>query len=208
MARAEALQRRVVQFIRAFGLLRPDRTPCGRPIGISAAHALTELREDAPLTQAELGARLRLEKSTVSRLVTDLEGRGWVGRERDPADGRMVRLRLTAGGRRVTDEVSAARAALFARLVARIPAGEQEAVERALDVLVRAIDPSDDMEEAGDETTLLDRRGGAARGRRDDDPAARAAAGGDRCSGGRHAVPIVVRRTGELVGAGPDRSGD
>jgi DNA-binding MarR family transcriptional regulator len=40
--------------------------------------------------------RLRLEKSSVSRLVADLEQRALLHRERDEANRRLYRLRLTA----------------------------------------------------------------------------------------------------------------
>ena len=139
MAGAVELQERLIAFVRAFGLLRPDATPCGRPLSVSEAHALLELSRDAGLSQAALGARLRLEKSTVSRLVTQLEGHGWVERGRDPTDGRAIRLRLTEAGRRVADQVAAARAGHYATLLERIPPAERERVLHALEVLVQAL---------------------------------------------------------------------
>ncbi|CAA9556207.1 MAG: hypothetical protein AVDCRST_MAG73-3300, partial [uncultured Thermomicrobiales bacterium] len=68
-------------------------------------------------------------------------------RTRDPADGRMVLLRLTGPGRRVAAEVAAARSAHFASLVARIPEAEREAVIRAFRVVARALgEPAPDHE--------------------------------------------------------------
>src|SRR5690348_3502149 len=86
------LQSRLMALVRALGLLDAERTPCGQPMSPSAAHALTELSESVALTQTELGSRLRLEKSTISRLVGQLEGRGWVERRRAEHDGRVVLL--------------------------------------------------------------------------------------------------------------------
>ena len=40
-------------------------------------------------TQGQLGERLCLEKSSVSRLLDGLERRGWVVRSRDPKDSRQ-----------------------------------------------------------------------------------------------------------------------
>jgi DNA-binding MarR family transcriptional regulator len=97
---AQVLQDRLVSFIRAFGLHQPEHTPCGQPIPVSEAHALAELTRDAPLGQAELGRRLRLEKSTVSRLVGQLIGRGWLERRPDPGDGRATLLVLTPAASR------------------------------------------------------------------------------------------------------------
>jgi DNA-binding MarR family transcriptional regulator len=136
---AQALQDRLVSFIRAFGLHQPERTPCGQPIPVSEAHALAELTRDAPLGQAQLGRRLRLEKSTVSRLVGQLIGRGWLERRPDPGDGRATLLVLTPAGQQAADELASARAAKFARLLEAIPADEREAVLHALDTLMEAL---------------------------------------------------------------------
>src|SRR5688572_20466722 len=86
------LQGRITAFVRAFGLHQPDRTPCGTPVPTSEAHAVGELDRAGPLTQGELGRRLRLEKSTVSRLVAQLTRRGWVRRAERGGDARLVWL--------------------------------------------------------------------------------------------------------------------
>jgi DNA-binding MarR family transcriptional regulator len=135
-----ALQDGVISFVRAFGLHRPDETPCGKPIPVSEAHALMELAKDDALTQTELGMRLRLEKSTVSRLVGQLLARGWLERERHPGDGRAVLLHLTPGGRRAAAEIEQARRVRFASLLDRIPEEDRDQVVRALAVLAEALD--------------------------------------------------------------------
>ena len=53
----------------------------------------------SPLTQSELGTRLGLEKSTVSRLVSGLEAKGWVSRDRHLHNRRFSHVTLSAGGR-------------------------------------------------------------------------------------------------------------
>ncbi|CAA9224380.1 MAG: hypothetical protein AVDCRST_MAG77-640 [uncultured Chloroflexi bacterium] len=125
--------------VRALGLHRQDVTPCGVPISVSAAHALSELGAGGPLSQRHLAERLGLEPSTVSRLVDQLERRGWVRRERDPASRRTVRLGLTSQGAHLAGQVQAARAAVFARAAAAIPEEEWPGVARALDLLIAAI---------------------------------------------------------------------
>lgn len=129
----------MVALIRAFGLHQPDETPCGKPVPVSEAHALAELARGDGMSQNELAARLRLEKSTVSRLVGQLATRGWVERDRDPADGRALRLRLTARGARVAGEIAEARQRKFAAVLERIPDDERDDVLRALDVLAEAM---------------------------------------------------------------------
>lgn len=137
---AGELQEAVSRFVRAFGLHQPDQTPCGRPIPVSEAHALGELARDGELRQVDLVQRLRLEKSTVSRIVSQLAARGWV--ERGPAlgDGRGVLVRLTPQGRTAAEELAAARRARFGAALDRIPADARETVLRSLTLLTEAVD--------------------------------------------------------------------
>ncbi|MBT2365809.1 MarR family transcriptional regulator [Streptomyces sp. ISL-10] len=134
------LQDALGSFVRAFGLHQPETTPCGRPIPVSEAHALSELAQEGELRQVELTRRLRLQKSTVSRLVRQLSARDWV--ERAPAldDGRGVVLRLTPAGRRAAQNLVDARRERFSRLLDSIPAHERAGVLHALDVMVEALD--------------------------------------------------------------------
>jgi DNA-binding MarR family transcriptional regulator len=134
-----SLQDQMIALIRAFGLHRPDQTPCGQWVPVAEAHALMELQRDTPLSQQELGARLHLEKSTVSRLVTQLEGRGWITRTRSTMDGRMLQLQLSDAGVEIAAQLSAARAAKFARVLAAVPEAQRSAVVAALDILVEAM---------------------------------------------------------------------
>jgi DNA-binding MarR family transcriptional regulator len=50
-------------------------------------------------TVGELGARLSLKSNTLTPLLKRLETLGYIKRNRDPADERQVRARLTASGR-------------------------------------------------------------------------------------------------------------
>ena len=135
---AGALQEQLVGFVRAFGLLRPESTPCGQPIPVSEAHAVGELA-GGPVGQLGLGRRLRLEKSTVSRLVGQLVARGWVERRADQRDGRAVLLHLTPAGEQAARQLRAAREAKFARLLESIPPDQRGEVLRALSTLTEAL---------------------------------------------------------------------
>jgi len=134
-----ALQHELIAFIRAFGLHRPDQTPCGQPVAVAEAHALMELAQEAPLSQNDLVVRLRLEKSTVSRLVSQLEQRGWIERQRNAVDGRVLDLRLTEAGRRMASDIAVARQAKFARILEAIPEEKRAFVLDALQTLVEAM---------------------------------------------------------------------
>ena len=142
------LQGRIAAFVRTFGLHQPDRTPCGEPVPVSEAYALAELDRDGPMSQSTLAGRLRLEKSTVSRLVGQLINRGWVRRDKRAGDGRVVWLELTGDGSRASGELAVARAARIGRLLRNIPADRRAVVLEALTLLVDAATASEDHENA------------------------------------------------------------
>lgn len=135
-------QEQMIALIRAFGFHQGDRTPCGKPVSVAEAHALLELSRHDLLVQRDLADWLRLEKSTVSRLVAQLEQRGWLARTRSVTDKREVLLSLTPGGQRIAAELAQARRARFARLLGAIPEERRPAVTQALATLVEAIDAS------------------------------------------------------------------
>jgi DNA-binding MarR family transcriptional regulator len=130
---AARLQESFARVVRALGLLRPDTTPCGQPMSVTEAHAIDELHLDGRLTQQGLADRLRLQKSTVSRLVDELCTDGLVTRRANPDDRRSVLLELTALGRK-----RAARQALFGSLLDRLTAQDRRLVIAGLDRLAAA----------------------------------------------------------------------
>jgi DNA-binding MarR family transcriptional regulator len=88
--------------------------------------------------QGELAARLQLEKSTVSRLVRQMEAHGWIQRNSDRDDGRAVLIRLTSQGRETATELARARQEKFARILAAIPEDKRSMVVEAISILERA----------------------------------------------------------------------
>jgi DNA-binding MarR family transcriptional regulator len=139
-AEAVAAQDALMRFVRNFGLHQPERTPCGQPLPVSEAHAMVEIVRDGQLRQAELARRLRLQKSTVSRLVVHLVDRGWVRRHPAEDDGRGVLLQLTGDGAAAAARQAEARRARFDALLARVPGDQRAAVVAALRTLAEAAD--------------------------------------------------------------------
>jgi DNA-binding MarR family transcriptional regulator len=135
---ARELTDSVVALVRAFGLHRPDQTPCGQPIAVAEAHALMDLARFAPMNQAELASRLRLEKSTISRLVRQMETRGWIQRATGIHDARVREIRLAKEGKKTAAALAQARERKFAGVLARIPREEQAMVIGALSLLAEA----------------------------------------------------------------------
>lgn len=64
---------------------------------------LAFLDEEDPAMVGELAEHLGVTPSTMSLTLRRLEAAGHVRRERDPADGRVMNVRLTASGARARD---------------------------------------------------------------------------------------------------------
>jgi DNA-binding MarR family transcriptional regulator len=135
--RAQEFAEAFVNFVRGFGLLEAETTPCGAPMSPAEAHALTILRTGG-LHQGVLGERLNLGKSSMSRLVDGLAQRGWVRREADPRDGRARLLVLTDKGTGAAAEVLQRRAQRLSGLLNHIPPAQRSTVIEALRLLTEA----------------------------------------------------------------------
>ncbi|GGM59895.1 MarR family winged helix-turn-helix transcriptional regulator [Dactylosporangium sucinum] len=109
----------------------------GPGLSLSQAAALHALDTEPPLSQQELAARLRLEKSSVSRLVGDLERRGLLERRRDEDNRRLNQLRLTDAGRAAHKGLSSVFHGHFERWSAALAPDEREALVRGLSALLR-----------------------------------------------------------------------
>jgi DNA-binding MarR family transcriptional regulator len=89
-----------------------------------------------PIRLSELNRHVLLSQPALSRLVDRLAERGLVDRCADPADGRGLRLSLTAAGRAVQRQVGRAHARTVARAMTagltRDELGQLEAIARKL----------------------------------------------------------------------------
>lgn len=138
LVEARELMEAVVTLVRAFGLHRPDQTPCGRPISVAEAHALMDMHAAGPISQRDLAAGLCLEKSTVSRLVRLMEGRGWVKRTTAAHDRRVIHVSLSEAGKTAAQHLAQARGAKFARVLAAVPQEMRVRVVEAVSALAVA----------------------------------------------------------------------
>ena len=135
--KSEVLGQEFVALIHAFGVLRTDATPCGQPMSVSTAHAICELAAHGPVSQTELADRLGLEASSISRLVDQLNRKGWAQRapDADHNDKRIRLVHLTELGRQAASQVSAARAERFGQLLDAIEESKRPQVLEALHLL-------------------------------------------------------------------------
>jgi DNA-binding MarR family transcriptional regulator len=129
------------EFIRRFGLLAADRTPCGKPLASSDAHALMLLLDagEHGILSSTLAARLGVDKSTTSRTCARLTENGHVTAAPSSDDGRAKPLRLTKKGARVARDVQEASRDRFARLLEHVPPRRRADVVEALRDLVSAL---------------------------------------------------------------------
>jgi DNA-binding MarR family transcriptional regulator len=150
----------VMDLIRVAGLLQPDHAMPAAPVTMSQAFALHELDIDGALSQQDLADRLSLEKSTVSRLVAELERKEYVVRERDPANRRFNRIRLTSAGRAAHARVRTAMHDHFVEAVSTLDAAHREALLNSLPALIAAM-RGDQREAAPAEHAARQREPGA-----------------------------------------------
>jgi DNA-binding MarR family transcriptional regulator len=85
-----------------------------------------------PMGIGALAERLGVSQQAASKAVADLERRGYVRREADPADGRARRAALTARGEAAIAAGRRHRAAVEAELAERLGPRRVEAAQRTL----------------------------------------------------------------------------
>jgi DNA-binding MarR family transcriptional regulator len=102
-------------------------------------HLLSELGRTGPLPLSELGTRVSLEKSWVSRAVEAMVERGLVTKEPNPADARSWLVTLTAEGERTVKELDRTLDEHADHLLGSLTARERADVERSLLLLMKAL---------------------------------------------------------------------
>ncbi len=139
---SDRLHELFMHLVRVAGLLQPDQELPGLPVSLSQAYAIHELDHGEGLSQRDLAARLHLEKSTVSRMIADLERKGLVARDRDPANRRVYRLRLTDEGRAFHTRVSRSYGDKYRVWTAAMSPQERAALLLGLPALIRVVSES------------------------------------------------------------------
>ena len=90
-----------------------------------------------PYGMGELGAMLRLAKSSLTGLVDRSERNGLVRREPDPRDQRAVRVALTPHGSRLAEEFYVETCRRIEQLPSRLSAAERDALAGLLGRVVQ-----------------------------------------------------------------------
>ncbi len=105
-----------------------------RPLGatLQAWRVLAALRERDGQRMGELAAATSIELSTLSRVVDGMERDGLLARRAGRADARIVKVHVTAAGRRLTRRLLPVAARYEAVALAGFSAGEARMLKAAL----------------------------------------------------------------------------
>jgi DNA-binding MarR family transcriptional regulator len=139
----EDMRAHVQQFVRRFGLLVTQQTPCGFPISPSYAHALMlvlrRTSDGLGTLQSDLASGLGIDKSNVARLCERMVRAGHAIQSVPPEDGRSRLVTLTPKGAGLAHRIEQGSRDRFSTILARIPARRRRAVIAALSDLNAAV---------------------------------------------------------------------
>ena len=93
---------------------------------------LLYLAHNSGHTVSDLAESLGISLGWASRIVDELEQSGFVERERDPDDRRVIRLRLSARSQTIADRVFRERGSLLEKALSDFAPEERETVARFL----------------------------------------------------------------------------
>ncbi len=103
--------------------------------------ALAALEEFGPLSQADIGRRLGLDRNDINEILTRLDSQGRVERRPDPADRRRNIVTLTDTGHRYLNALQHKADAVQAELLAGLDTAEQRQLQALLDKVLASHRP-------------------------------------------------------------------
>src|SRR5215831_10571490 len=115
---------------RLIGLVRSLTPPDG--ISLTAAATLATLERSGPRRLTALARQEGVTQPAMTQLIGRLQDAGLVRREADPADGRVVQVRLTDQGRETLARRRAVRAERLATILDQISPEHRAALGAAL----------------------------------------------------------------------------
>lgn len=108
---------------------------------------LLTLHLDGPQSCGDLANALSLSLPTMTGILARLDHRGYLKRGRDPDDARRVISGLSPAGRETIERLWAAGREGLADVLALVPTDDLKTIERAMEILVAAIDASTNARE-------------------------------------------------------------
>lgn len=139
MSRADsrALALAFHELLRSFQFQDVNRA-CDYGITVTECHALELLALGETLSVNDLAAALRVNKSTASRTVQALVGKGLARRFENAEDARAWNVQATAAGRRTSEEILAGSIRCYGDALKGFSPSEREAAIEVLRRLSRA----------------------------------------------------------------------
>lgn len=107
---------------------------------------LGEVYRSGPVTQADLGRRLALDKSWTSRAVEALVQEGLLVKQSAPEDRRAVVISLSAAGKRRAEELDVSLNEQAGQIIGRIPTKQRPGIYESLRLLRDALRAETDDE--------------------------------------------------------------
>jgi DNA-binding MarR family transcriptional regulator len=132
---AERLRLAMARLVR-----RTRQEAVGGEVTPSMTSALTAVVTLGAPTLGEIAAAERVAAPTATKIVGRLEEAGLVVREQDAEDRRVVRVRLTAEGRRFVERTRARAGAYLARRLRTLSDEERAILAEAVPVLERLLE--------------------------------------------------------------------
>ena len=102
--------------------------------------ALASVEKYGPITLGDLAALEQVQPPSMTRIVTRLEEQGFVVRETDAGDKRVVRVRVTPAGAEILEVMRTRRTAFLAQRVDRFTDGERATLADAIPLLERILE--------------------------------------------------------------------
>lgn len=106
-------------------------------LGYGIVSALATIQRDGPLRPGDLSRIEVVTKPTMTRILTELEQRGFIEREADPRDGRAFMVSATPAGVDAVERARSDRTGIVAELIADLPDDDVSAIAAALGALER-----------------------------------------------------------------------
>ncbi|QQD75448.1 MarR family transcriptional regulator [Curtobacterium sp. YC1] len=106
-------------------------------LGYGIVSALASIQRHGPLRPGDLSRIEVVTKPTMTRILTELEQRGFIEREADPRDGRAFMVSATPEGIAAVERARANRTGIVAELIGELDDDDVEAIASALGALER-----------------------------------------------------------------------
>ena len=122
-------------------LSRPIRQQVAAGLTPSQISTLASVERLGSPTLGELAAAEQVQPPSMTRTVASLEAAGMLARLVDPDDGRVVRVRVSAEGRRTLQRTRSLRNALLARRLRRLSPEQRGRLSELVELLEQLVEP-------------------------------------------------------------------